>query len=98
MKDVSKPNNFIWLDSTKFNYINWIPNEPNGEYWEPCVHIDERFENMWNDLSCDRILGSYICERRLPIKTAINRQNERSCPDIGYHFSSETLKCHAVGL
>jgi hypothetical protein len=98
VNDVSNSNKFIWLDSTKFNYTYWAPNEPNGDNLQTCVHIADDYKNMWNDLPCDSTIGSYICERKLPLKTAKNGQNDIGTCPIGYHFSNETLKCHTVSL
>ena len=58
-------NRFYWLDGSRQQYSNWLPNEPNHfggeEYCSEAVH------GGWNDVSCNRRgrRKSYVCEKRM---------------------------------
>ncbi|XP_070537335.1 macrophage mannose receptor 1-like [Ptychodera flava] len=50
-----------WTDGSEVNYLNWAPNEPNGETEENCCEISPGFGGLWNDWKCSES-AAFICQ------------------------------------
>ncbi|XP_020833792.2 low affinity immunoglobulin epsilon Fc receptor isoform X2 [Phascolarctos cinereus] len=63
LRDLDIEGEFIWMDGSPLNYINWSPGEPNNQgQGEDCVMMRAN-NGRWNDAYCRGQQDSWICEK-----------------------------------
>jgi hypothetical protein len=60
-RNISDPQEFVWIDKSPFNYSKWSINEPdNARGNEPYVEMWINGNGLWNDSSDNNY--TFICE------------------------------------
>ncbi|XP_072046389.1 low affinity immunoglobulin epsilon Fc receptor-like [Amphiura filiformis] len=63
--DLDDEGNFVWIDGSPVDFINWNPGEPNDLYdpdGEDCTNL--YFESgKWNDFPCHWTSNGYLCKK-----------------------------------
>ena len=59
-RDVEGTN--IWIDGTTVSYTNWT-STPSDDTNSNCVQINNTGNGMWESVSCDMTLNTFLCER-----------------------------------
>ncbi|XP_066541579.1 C-type lectin domain family 4 member F-like [Hoplias malabaricus] len=64
LTDSESENQWKWVDGSALTTAYWAEGEPNNLNEEDCVHMSDRKNKTWNDLSCSS-KRQWICERRV---------------------------------
>ncbi|KAG8005153.1 Lactose-binding lectin l-2 [Nibea albiflora] len=64
LSDTQKEGGWMWSDGSAVDFVSWNRNEPNGQEFENCVHMNSGTERRWNDMSCSKYFPS-VCESHI---------------------------------
>ena len=62
LNDKGTEGSYTWIDDTTVSYTNWT-NTPSDDTNSNCVQINNAGNGMWESVSCDMTLNSFLCKR-----------------------------------